>query len=110
VRAGQLAVTHVEALEVLAGGATLVACHLETGRTHQIRIHLAEAGHPLVGEAVYLREHHGPRIDAPRVMLHAAELGFRHPADDRPMRFQAPPPEDFQEALEKLRVVTQAPR
>jgi 23S rRNA pseudouridine1911/1915/1917 synthase len=102
-RAGQLAVTHVEPLEVLAGGATLVSCRLETGRTHQIRIHLAEAGHPLVGEAVYIREHRGPRIEAPRVLLHAAELGFRHPADERSMRFQAPPPEDFQEALDRLR-------
>ncbi|WP_437635191.1 RluA family pseudouridine synthase [Sorangium sp. So ce854] len=108
-REGQLAVTHVEPIEVLRGPegeaavATLVACRLETGRTHQIRIHLAEAGHPLVGEAVYVRDFRGPRIPAPRLMLHAAELGFDHPADDRPMRFEAPPPPDFAEVLERLR-------
>jgi 23S rRNA pseudouridine1911/1915/1917 synthase len=62
-----------------------------------------------VGEAVYVRDYRGPWIEAPRVMLHAAELGFQHPAHERPMRFQAPPPEDFQEALEKLRVAAQSP-
>ncbi|WP_234023251.1 RluA family pseudouridine synthase [Sorangium cellulosum] len=110
-REGQLAVTHVEPIETLRGpqdeagaaGVTLIACRLETGRTHQIRIHLAEAGHPLVGETVYVRDHRGPRIPAPRLMLHAAELGFDHPADDRPMRFQAPPPPDFDAVLERLR-------
>jgi 23S rRNA pseudouridine1911/1915/1917 synthase len=105
-REGQLAVTHVEALEVLAGGATLVACRLETGRTHQIRIHLAEAGHPLVGEAVYGRDYRGPRIPATRIMLHAAELGFEHPGDGRELRFQVGPPEDFLQVLERLRTAT----
>ncbi|WP_438007251.1 RluA family pseudouridine synthase [Sorangium sp. So ce321] len=110
-REGQLAVTHVEPIETLRGpqdepgapGVTLVACRLETGRTHQIRIHLAESGHPLVGEAVYVRGYRGVKIPASRLMLHAAELGFNHPADDRPMRFQAPPPPDFDEVLERLR-------
>jgi 23S rRNA pseudouridine1911/1915/1917 synthase len=99
---GDLAVTHVERLEALRG-ATLIACRLETGRTHQIRIHLAEAGHPLVGEHVYVREHRGPKIAAPRVMLHAMELGFSHPANERPMSFQMEPPEDFQKVLASLR-------
>ncbi|HTN90636.1 MAG TPA: RluA family pseudouridine synthase, partial [Sorangium sp.] len=76
---------------------------LETGRTHQIRIHLAERGHPLVGESVYVRDFKGSLIPAPRLMLHAAELGFDHPTDDRPMRFQAPPPPDFDEVLARLR-------
>jgi len=102
-REGQLAITHVEPREVLAGGATLVSCRLETGRTHQIRIHLAEAGHPLVGEAVYIRDYRGPRIQAPRPMLHAIELGIRHPADDREMRFEVPPPPDFDALVERLR-------
>lgn len=110
-REGQLAITHVEPLETLRGArraagapaATLIACRLETGRTHQIRIHLAEAGHPLVGETVYVRDYRGPRIAAPRLMLHAAELGFTHPASDRPMRFQVPPPPDFDDVLERLR-------
>jgi 23S rRNA pseudouridine1911/1915/1917 synthase len=98
-----LAITHVERLEALRG-ATLVACRLETGRTHQIRIHLAEAGHPLVGEHVYVRDYQGPKIPAPRVMLHAAELGFVHPSTERPMRFTMDPPEDFQRVLESLRL------
>ena len=55
-------------------GASLVACVLETGRTHQIRIHLSERGHPVLGERVYIRDFGGPEIPAPRVMLHAAEL------------------------------------
>jgi 23S rRNA pseudouridine1911/1915/1917 synthase len=101
-REGQLAVTHVERVERLAG-ATLVACRLETGRTHQIRIHLAEQGHPLVGEAVYVRDFAGALIPAPRLMLHAAELGFEHPSNGRAMRFEAPPPADFQETLARLR-------
>jgi 23S rRNA pseudouridine1911/1915/1917 synthase len=99
---GQLAVTHVSPRERLRG-ATLVACRLETGRTHQIRIHLSEAGHPLVGEKVYCRADQGEMIAAPRLMLHAAELGFVHPADDRPMRFEEPPPADFEETLARLR-------
>jgi 23S rRNA pseudouridine1911/1915/1917 synthase len=101
-REGQLAVTHVEPRERLRG-ATLVACRLETGRTHQIRVHLSEAGHPLVGEKVYVRGFVGEPIPAPRLMLHAAELGFAHPGDDRPMRFEEPPPDDFEETLARLR-------
>lgn len=100
---GDLAVTHVERIEALRG-ATLIACRLETGRTHQIRIHLAEAGHPIVGEHVYVREHRGPRIAAPRVMLHAVELGFIHPTFERPMSFHMDPPEDFLAVLDALRL------
>jgi 23S rRNA pseudouridine1911/1915/1917 synthase len=99
---GRLAVTHVEALEAL-DGATLVGCRLETGRTHQIRIHLAEAGHPLLGERVYVRGYDGPWIPAPRVMLHACELGFVHPATGESLRWTRPPPADFAELLERLR-------
>ena len=99
----QLAVTHVEPLEPLMG-ATLVRCRLETGRTHQIRIHLSEAGHPLVGEEVYVRRFAGPRIPAPRIMLHAAELSFEHPTrDDQRMEFEEPPPADFADTLRRLR-------
>ena len=96
------AVTHVEVLEQLAG-ATLVACELETGRQHQIRIHLAEAGHPLLGEKVYIRDFRGPLIPASRPMLHATLLGFEHPRDGRPKRFEAPPPSDFLALLARLR-------
>jgi 23S rRNA pseudouridine1911/1915/1917 synthase len=96
------AITHVERLEGLRG-ATLVACRLETGRTHQIRIHLSEAGHPLVGEKVYIRGWKGTPIEAPRLMLHAAELGFVHPATQREVRWTLPMPADMQAVLERLR-------
>ena len=99
---GQRAITHVEPVEQLEG-ATLVRCQLQTGRTHQIRIHLAEEGHPLVGEQVYVRDYPLERIDAPRLMLHAAELGVEHPATEKPMFFAEPPPADFQKVLAKLR-------
>ena len=84
-------------------GATLVACRLETGRTHQIRIHLSEAGHPLVGERVYVRGYAGALIEAPRLMLHAAELGFVHPATERLGALGAPVPPDMAAVLAKLR-------
>jgi 23S rRNA pseudouridine1911/1915/1917 synthase len=96
------AVTHVERIEGLQG-ATLVGCRLETGRTHQIRVQLSEAGHPLVGERVYVRDAPGERLDAPRVMLHAAELGFVHPVTERPMRWEQAMPGDMREVLERLR-------
>jgi 23S rRNA pseudouridine1911/1915/1917 synthase len=99
---GQLAVTHVKRLEEL-GGASLLECRLETGRTHQIRIHLAEAGHPLLGEKVYLRSYSGPLIDAPRLMLHAQTLGFEHPVTGQALDFSMDPPKDFQAALRELR-------
>ena len=100
-REGQLAVTHVEPVRALVG-ATLVACTLETGRTHQIRIHLSEAGNPLVGEKVYVRGYAGPKIAAPRLMLHAAMLGFVHPATGEEMKFESEPPADFAAVLARL--------
>jgi 23S rRNA pseudouridine1911/1915/1917 synthase len=96
------AITHVRPRERLRG-ATLVECKLETGRQHQIRIHLAEAGHPLVGERVYIRDYEAERIGSPRPMLHAAELGFVHPRTEEEVRFTDEPPEDFQAMLESLR-------
>jgi 23S rRNA pseudouridine1911/1915/1917 synthase len=96
------AITHVERIEAFAG-ATLVACRLETGRTHQIRIHLSESGHPIVGERVYVRGYAGPLIEAPRLMLHAAELGFVHPATQCEMRWELPMPDDMRAVLERLR-------
>jgi len=94
---GQHAVTHVTALAPLRG-ATLCRVRLETGRTHQIRIHLAEAGHPLVGETVYVRDllrAGGTPIPAARLMLHAATLGFIHPVSGARLDFRAEPPDDF---------------
>jgi 23S rRNA pseudouridine1911/1915/1917 synthase len=99
---GRDSVTHVKPLEALAG-ATLVECRLETGRTHQIRIHLAESGHPLVGERVYGRSYRGERIEAPRLMLHAFELGFEHPTTGKPLHFEQPMPEDMERVVHALR-------
>jgi 23S rRNA pseudouridine1911/1915/1917 synthase len=96
------AITHVERLEGLRG-ATLVACRLETGRTHQIRIHLSEGGHPLLGEKVYVRGWKGTPLDAPRLMLHAAELGFIHPATQHEVSWALPMPADMQAVLARLR-------
>jgi len=102
-RDGQLAITHVKPLQALKG-ATLVACRLETGRTHQIRIHLSEAGHPLVGEVVYTRRFRGPQIPALRTMLHARRLGFLHPTSEEEMRWEDDPPADFREVLARLTI------
>lgn len=96
------AITHVARIEPLAG-ATLVSCQLETGRTHQIRIHLSESGNPLVGERVYVRGFRGPLLEAPRLMLHAAELGFIHPATEREMRWEQPTPEDMLAVIARLK-------
>jgi 23S rRNA pseudouridine1911/1915/1917 synthase len=104
--AGKRAVTHVDVLEKFKGY-TAVVCQLETGRTHQIRIHLSEAGHPVCGEAVYNRRPDGTVIPdesgAPRLALHAAELGFEHPATGKEMRWEMPPPPDLQRFIERLR-------
>jgi 23S rRNA pseudouridine1911/1915/1917 synthase len=100
-REGQRAVTHVEFVEAL-DGASLVACRLETGRTHQIRVHLSEAGHPLLGERVYIRGYQGEEIPAPRVMLHAAELGFVHPKTELQVQWSRDWPRDFDETVKRL--------
>jgi 23S rRNA pseudouridine1911/1915/1917 synthase len=104
--AGQRAVTHVRVLEEL-GEYTLVECRLETGRTHQVRIHLAEAGTPLCGERVYDRPLHGKPLPdasaAPRVALHAAALGFEHPTSGRRMHWTSPLPRDLSDLVRRLR-------
>lgn len=100
-RDAQRAITDVRPLEALRD-ATRVECQLYTGRQHQIRIHLSEAGHPLIGERVYIREYSGPMVGAPRIMLHAAVLGFAHPGTGRALRFELPPPEDFDQLHRSL--------
>jgi len=95
-------VTHVRPIAPLAD-ATLVECRLETGRQHQIRIHLSELGHPLVGERVYIRDHAGPKIESARPMLHARVLGFVHPRTGQRMSFEREAPEDFRAMIESLR-------
>lgn len=102
---GQHAVTHVRVLEAFARGA-LVECTLDTGRTHQVRIHLGEQGTPLCGERIYDRPCHGvPVADdsgADRPMLHAAFLAIDHPKTGRRLSWTAEPPDDFQQCQERL--------
>jgi 23S rRNA pseudouridine1911/1915/1917 synthase len=103
---GQRAVTHVRVLEEL-GEYTLVECRLETGRTHQVRIHLGEAGTPLCGERVYDRPLHGKPLPdgsvAPRIALHAATLGFDHPATGKRLHWTSPLPKDLADLVNRLR-------
>lgn len=96
------AITHISRVEPLVG-ATLVACKLETGRTHQIRIHLSESGNPIVGERVYIRGFRGAIIEAPRLMLHAAELGFVHPATESQVQWEQPVPPEMRAVLDSLK-------
>jgi 23S rRNA pseudouridine1911/1915/1917 synthase len=108
---GKLAVTHLRPLEAL-DGFTLVECRLETGRTHQIRIHLSEAGHPVYGDVKYgapesrTDEKSGVRslgAALPRLALHASTLGFHQPTSGERLRFESPLPPDFLALLERLR-------
>ena len=103
---GKRAVTHVHVVERL-GEYSLVECQLETGRTHQIRIHLAEIGHPVCGEKVYSKPLHGSPLrdtsGAPRVALHAARLEFDHPRTGARLQFQMELPADLRQFLQRLR-------
>lgn len=100
------AVTHVEVMENFVG-ATYVKCILETGRTHQIRVHLSHIGHPLLGDEVYgsakLPLNREYMRDNPGQCLHAAELELTHPRTGEKMRFTCPLPEYFTNVLQKLR-------
>jgi 23S rRNA pseudouridine1911/1915/1917 synthase len=101
---GLRAITHYESIERFGGVATRLLCRLETGRTHQIRVHLAEAGHPLVGERVY-RSKTRPPFPLPfsRQALHAHALGFVHPISGKAMHVEAPLPEDITNLIAGLR-------
>jgi 23S rRNA pseudouridine1911/1915/1917 synthase len=103
---GKRAVTDVRVLAGLAG-ATHLECTLRTGRTHQIRVHLAESGTPVLGDPLYGKPPSDPRVRAVgerlgHQALHARLLGFIHPGTGTPTRFEAPPPADFHEALRAL--------
>ncbi|MEY4388116.1 MAG: hypothetical protein RLY20_3399 [Verrucomicrobiota bacterium] len=105
---GRAAHTSYRVLERLKS-ATLVEAFLHTGRTHQIRVHFQHLGYPLVGDETYgQRQNHRltelTRYAAPRQMLHAHELGFTHPGTGKQVKFTAPQPPDFEEALKCLRV------
>ena len=105
---GKRAVTHWKLLEVLRDSA-LVECRLDTGRTHQVRVHMASIGHPLVGDPVYGRsgKTHGKilkDLQFHRQALHATELGFTHPVTKHRLSFTSAMPPDMQELMSALGV------
>ncbi|HRN29084.1 MAG TPA: pseudouridine synthase, partial [Terrimesophilobacter sp.] len=100
---GKRALTHYETLEAFPSG-SLVEVHIETGRTHQIRVHLAAARHPCVGDTMYGADPTlAARLGLTRQWLHAVTLGFRHPATGEPVEFTSEYPADLRSALEMLR-------
>jgi 23S rRNA pseudouridine1911/1915/1917 synthase len=110
---GREAITHWRVEEAL-GPATLVRCRLETGRTHQIRVHLAHIGHPLLGDATYGSgfktkaatlgaDARSALSDLGRQALHAAHLGFEHPVTGQPLAFESPLPADLARLIGSLR-------
>ena len=112
-RGGKPALTHYRTLAQRDLAVALLECRLATGRTHQIRVHLAARGHPIVGDPVYLRRIPAAArslpeplrrtlLDFPRQALHAARLGFAHPRTGRPLAFQTPPPPDMRALLDAL--------
>ena len=112
-RGGKLALTHYRTLGASNGAVSLLQCRLATGRTHQIRVHLATKGHPIVGDPVYLRRiptqakglNSAVRdmlLDFPRQALHAARLGFRHPRTGEMLSFETAPPDDMASLLRAL--------
>lgn len=100
---GRVAITNYETLETL-GTTSLLRLRIETGRTHQIRVHMANAGHPVVGDSQYSRK---STIDLPcrplRQMLHAETIAFKHPVTEKPMVFTVPMPEDMRTLIDALR-------
>lgn len=103
---GRVAVTHYDVLERFTA-ATLLACRLETGRTHQIRVHLAALGHPLVGDPAYGRR--SSTIPFPRQALHAEELALRHPRTGKTVTWRADPPADMARLMADLRAAEHTP-
>ena len=112
-RGGRAALTRYATRQVFHAAISLLECRLATGRTHQIRVHLSAVGHPVVGDPVYLRRipaisrcvpepARGRLLDFPRQALHAAVLGFRHPATGADLRFETELPDDFKALLASL--------
>lgn len=115
--AGKHAVTHYRTLRRFGAAAALLECRLETGRTHQIRVHLTHVGHPLVGDPVYGRGRSGRLagvpdalrnrlLGFPRQALHAAVLGFAHPVTGENLRFESPLPPDMEQLIADLDCVS----
>ena len=112
-RNGKFALTNYQVVLGFDAAASLLRCRLATGRTHQIRVHLASIGHPLIGDPVYLKRRpaaaqfllkdaRNAALDFPRQALHAETLGFVHPMTGRALNFAAPTPADFQQLLRDL--------
>jgi 23S rRNA pseudouridine1911/1915/1917 synthase len=119
-RGGKVALTRYRTLHAWQTSAALLECRLATGRTHQIRVHLAASGHPIVGDPLYLRRIPAVArllpapvrqalLDFPRQALHAARLGFVHPITGTPLVFETPPPADFQALLGTLDTALRPP-
>jgi len=115
VESGKTAVTHY-AIEEKFSSCTLLRCRLETGRTHQIRVHLARIGNPLVGDSVYLKgpQKCVPQLRAllsgfPRQALHATRLALDHPASGEKVEWQVPLPQDMQQLLYQIRLIVIEP-
>lgn len=115
-KGGKHAVTHYQTIEKFKNEAALIKCRLETGRTHQIRVHMTSAGHSLIGDKVYGKSRKLAVKNAPeeaeifinmfpRQALHAQSLGFVHPGTGERMFFEAPLPVDLQELLQALRQI-----
>ncbi|MBO4324112.1 MAG: RluA family pseudouridine synthase [Lachnospiraceae bacterium] len=100
VKDGRRAVSHYHVLRQFGKKYTLLSCELETGRTHQIRVHMASIGHSLLGDTVYGSAKQP--YDTNGQVLHAGVLGFKHPADGRYVEFEAPLPDYFKELIDKL--------
>lgn len=105
---GKHAVTHYRVIDRLRGAA-MVECRLETGRTHQVRVHMAHIGHPLIGDPLYGRDRKGFKsiletLSFKRQALHAKRLGFIHPVSGEALKFDSPLPFDMQELLSELHV------
>jgi len=112
-RNGKAALTNYSCVKAFGAAAALISCKLETGRTHQIRVHLAHIGHPLVGDPVYIKRRPAAAklldepaktaaLDFPRQALHAEILGFLHPITGKTLRFETRPPEDFRHLAEVM--------
>ncbi len=113
-KGGKHAVTHYELVEAFGGQAALVKCNLETGRTHQIRVHMSRIGHSLIGDPLYGKGKILPAVHGDseivaavnqfgRQALHAKSLGFVHPRTQQPMSFDSELPTDFKQLLQNLR-------
>jgi 23S rRNA pseudouridine1911/1915/1917 synthase len=105
-RRAKLAITHIESVKPLNSQLSLIVCRLETGRTHQIRIHLAELGCPVCGDPVYVIRKDGSRLEdqsgAPRLALHAFELGLLHPTTGESLHWTMDLPADLRTWMSKL--------